>query len=61
MDFQPAFIPCSRHRTRRSKLPWLITSLVLCAASAPTAFAQQSGTGPVKVYVMIGQSNMEGQ
>ena len=42
-------------------LPWLMTSLVLSAASAPTALAQQPGTSPVKVYVMMGQSNMEGQ
>ena len=32
-----------------------------CAVAAPGASSKQAGTGPVKVFILAGQSNMEGQ
>jgi len=51
-----------KHLMKRLFRPLIFLLILnLIGGFASTSFAQQSGTSPVKIYLMVGQSNMEGK
>ena len=52
-----------RRPARATFLAWLamLASSALAAAAVPVEAHKQAGTSPVKVFILAGQSNMEGQ
>ena len=58
---------CHKKTTRGQMIGWIVVAVLLTAIPHPAYAAQddviakQAGTTPVKVFILAGQSNMEGQ